>query len=202
VAIIGGAKISDKLGVIRNLLTKVDSLLVGGGLTFNFLKAKGFEIGKSLHEDGLMNETQALLAESKISLPGDIVIGDSTEKTAQARTVAADAIPKDWLGLDIGSATANRYAGIITKARTIVWVGPMGFYELDQFAAGTQAVAQAIAEATAKGALSVVGGGDTAAALGKFGLKKQVTHVSTGGGASLEFLEGRVLPGIAALKDK
>lgn len=202
VAIIGGAKVSDKLGVIRNLLPRVDTLLLGGGVIFNFLKAKGFEIGKSLWEPDLMAETKSLLGETKIRIPSDVVVGNSTDKTAQARNVAANAIPADWLGLDIGSESAAQYADIIARAKTIVWAGPLGLYELDQFAAGTQAVAQAIAEATARGATSVVGGGDTAAALGKFGLKKQVTHVSTGGGASLEFLEGRELPGIAALKDK
>lgn len=202
VAIIGGAKVSDKLGVIRNLLPKVDTLLLGGGVIFNFFKAKGLEIGKSLFEPDMMNETRSLLGETKIRLPADVVVGNSTDKTAQARNVAAEAIPADWLGLDIGSAGASEYGDVISRAKTIVWAGPMGLYELDQFAAGTQTVAQAIADATARGATSVVGGGDTAAALGKFGLKKQVTHVSTGGGASLEFLEGRNLPGIAALKDK
>jgi phosphoglycerate kinase len=202
VAVIGGAKVSDKLGVIRNLLPKVDTLLLGGGVIFNFFKAKGLEIGKSLFEPEMMSETRSLLGEAKIRLPSDVVVGNSTDKTAQARNVAADAIPADWMGLDIGTAGASEYGDIISRAKTIVWAGPMGLYELDQFAAGTQAVAQAIAEATARGATSVVGGGDTAAALGKFGLKKQVTHVSTGGGASLEFLEGRSLPGIAALKDK
>ena len=202
VAVIGGSKVSDKLGVIGNLLPKVDTLLLGGGIIFNFLKAKGLEIGKSLFEPEMMRETTSLLKEPKIRLPSDVVVGDSTDKTAQARNVAADAIPADWLGLDIGSAGASDFADIISRAKTIVWAGPMGLYELDQFANGTQAVAQAIAEATAKGATSVVGGGDTAAALGKFGLKQQVTHVSTGGGASLEFLEGRSLPGIAALKNK
>jgi len=202
VAIIGGAKVSDKLGVIRNLLPKVDTLLLGGGVIFNFFKAKGLEIGKSLWEPDLMAETKSLLGETKIRLPSDVVVGNSTDKTAQARNVAANAIPADWLGLDIGSESSAQYADIIARAKTIVWAGPLGLYELDQFAAGTQAVAQAIAEATARGATSVVGGGDTAAALGKFGLKKQVTHVSTGGGASLEFLEGRELPGISALKDK
>jgi phosphoglycerate kinase len=202
VAVIGGAKVSDKLGVIRNLLPKVDSLLLGGGVIFNFLKAKGLEIGKSLCEPEMIDETKSLLSEAKIRLPSDVVVGNSTDKNAEARNVAANAIPADWFGLDIGSESAAQYADEIARAKTIVWAGPMGFYELDQFAAGTQAVAQAIAEATARGATSVVGGGDTAAALGKFGLKKQVTHVSTGGGASLEFLEGRNLPGIAALKSK
>ena len=202
VAVIGGAKVSDKLAVIRNLLPKVDTMLLGGGVIFNFFKAKGLEIGKSLFEPEMMREATSLLKEPKIRLPSDIVVGSSIDKTARFRNVAADAIPADWLGLDIGSAGASDFADIISRAKTIVWAGPMGLYELDQFAAGTQAVAQAIVEATARGATSVVGGGDTAAALGKFGLKKQVTHVSTGGGASLEFLEGRNLPGIAALKDK
>jgi len=202
VAIIGGAKISDKLGVIRNLLPKVTRLLLGGGVIFNFYKAQGLEIGKSLCETDLLEETKSLLGEAKIALPSDVVVGSSVDKTAQAKNVAANAIPADWFGLDIGAESAARFAEEIAHAKTIVWAGPMGLYELDQFANGTQAVAQAIAEATAKGATSVVGGGDTAAALGKFGLKKQVTHVSTGGGASLEFLEGRNLPGIAALKNK
>jgi phosphoglycerate kinase len=202
VAIIGGAKISDKLGVIRNLLPKVNRLLLGGGVIFNFYKAQGLEIGKSLCETDLLEETKSLLGEAKIALPSDVVVGSSVDKAAQAKNVATNAIPSDWFGLDIGVESATGFASEIARAKTIVWAGPMGLYELDQFANGTQAVAQAIAEATAKGATSVVGGGDTAAALGKFGLKQQVTHVSTGGGASLEFLEGRTLPGIAALKNK
>jgi phosphoglycerate kinase len=202
VAIIGGAKFRDKLGVIRNLVTKVDRLLLGGGLVFNFLKAQGLEIGSSLHEDGLLEETRALLKETKIQIPTDVVIGNRTDAAADARNVTVREIARDWIGLDIGAATAEAYRRLITPAKTIIWSGPMGMFELDQFAGGTQAVAQAVAEATAKGALSVVGGGDTGAALSKFDLKKQVSHVSTGGGACLEFLEGRNLPAVAVLKDK
>jgi len=202
VAIIGGGKIADKLGVIRNLLPNVDTLLLGGGLVFNFFKARGWEIGRSVWQEKVMDETRALLPETRLKLPEDVRIGSTSDKTAQVRNVPASAIPADWYGLDIGDATAAEYAGIVAQARTIVWAGPLGMYELDRFAVGTQAVAQAVAEATAKGAVSVVGGGDTAAALGKFGLKKQVSHVSTGGTACLEFLEGRRLPGIAVLKDR
>jgi phosphoglycerate kinase len=202
VAIIGGAKVSDKLDVIKNLATKVDRLLLGGGLVFNFFKAKGYEIGKSLHEDEMMDATRALLNEPKVRLPEDVTVGSAPDKTAQARNVLCREIPKDWYGLDIGTAAAADYAGMARAAKTIVWAGPLGMFEVDQFANGTRAVAQAVAEATAQGATSVVGGGDTGAALAKFGLKQQVSHVSTGGGACLEFLEGRNLPGIAALKDK
>jgi phosphoglycerate kinase len=202
VAIIGGGKVSDKLGVIRNLLPKVDTLLVGGGLVFNFLKAKGLEIGRSVWQEKMLGESKALLSEPKLRLPEDIRIGSTADKTAQVKNVPADAIPADWHGLDIGDAAAAAYAGIVTRARTIIWAGPLGMCELDEFAVGTQTVAQAVAEATARGAVSVVGGGDTGAALGKFGLKKQVSHVSTGGSACLEFLEGRQLPGISVLKDR
>jgi phosphoglycerate kinase len=202
VAIVGGAKISHKLGVIKNLSDKVDTLLLGGGLVFNCFKAKGWEIGQSLHEDELLEEARALLDEPKIRLPADVVVGNSKDKNAEARNVPAEAIPRDWFGLDIGAASARDYAEIVSRAKTIIWAGPMGMFELDQFANGTRAVAEAVVEATVKGATSVVGGGDTGAALGRFGLKKQVSHISTGGGACLEFLEGRSLPGIAALKDK
>lgn len=202
VAIIGGAKVSDKLSVIRNLLPKVDQLLLGGGLIFNFLKARGLEIGNSIYEDDLRTETEALLNAANLKLPVDVVITNNPDAPTQVRNVTVNEIPHDWSGMDIGKESAADYSRVIAAARTIVWAGPMGRFELEPFAGGTRAVAQAVANATAQGAVSVVGGGDTGAALKKFGLADRVSHISTGGGACLEFLEGRRLPGIAVLKDK
>jgi phosphoglycerate kinase len=202
VAVIGGAKVKDKLGVIRNLAVRVDQLLLGGRLVFNFFKAQGLEIGRTEFEPEMLDKARALLDEPKVKLPVDVRVGDRVDERTEARNVPANAIPPYAYGLDIGEAAAAEYARLVAQARTIVWAGPLGRFELDQFATGTQAVAQAAAEATSRGAISVVGGGDTGAALGKFGLKKQVSHISTGGSACLEFLEGVILPGIAVLKDK
>jgi phosphoglycerate kinase len=204
VAIIGGAKVSDKIGVIANLLTKVDTLIIGGGMANTFLAAKGYATGKSLVEQDKIELAASLIKEAagrkvKLLLPADVVVADRFAADAAARVAAADAIPVDWMALDIGPATADAFAAALTGARLIVWNGPMGVFEMDAFAKGTVAVAKAVA---ASGAVSVVGGGDSVAAIEKAGLQDKISHISTGGGASLEFLEGKVLPGVAALNDK
>lgn len=201
VAILGGSKISGKIDVIKNLLGKADKILVGGGMIFTFYKAMGYEIGKSLLEEDRVELAKELIAEagSKLMLPVDVVAADKFENDAAYSTVDADKIPADKIGMDIGSKTISLFKEGILKAKTIVWNGPMGVFEMDNFAKGTFEVAKALAEATKKGAVTVIGGGDSAAAIAKAGLEKDVSHVSTGGGASLEFLEGKVLPGVEAL---
>lgn len=201
VAIMGGSKVKDKIALIDNLLPKVDRLIIGGGMLFTFLKAKGYEIGKSLLDETNVEYAKSLIASQgeKIVLPTDIVVADKFAEDAATQIVAADAIPDGWLGLDIGPETSETYAAIIRDAGTVLWNGPMGVFELKPFEAGTKAVAAALAEC--KGT-TIVGGGDSAAAIEKFGYADQVSHVSTGGGASLEFLEGKELPGIAALQNK
>ncbi len=198
VAIMGGAKVKDKIDVIESLLPKVDKLLIGGGMIFTFLKAKGWEIGKSLLDAESLQYAQRLLSDNpdKIVLPTDIVIAPEFKEDAPATVVPADQMPADQLGMDIGPASQAAYAAIIKAAQTVVWNGPMGVFEWDSFAAGTKTVAQALADC---GGTTIVGGGDSAAAVEKFDLADKMSHVSTGGGASLEFLEGKVLPGIAAL---
>lgn len=202
VAIIGGAKITDKLGVINNLSEKVDSLLLGGGLIFNFFKAQGYEIGNSIFEAGMLEQAKNLLSLKKIKLPTDVVIADRFDASANIKTVKVNEITPGWMGVDIGQETSNDYAEVIKTAKTIVWAGPIGVFEIDKFAQGSKEIALAVANATKTGATSVVGGGDTVACLTKFGLKDKITFVSTAGSASLEFLEGKELPGIIALKDK
>jgi len=207
VAVMGGAKISDKIEVIRNLMQKVDALLIGGGMMFTFYKAQGLEIGKSLLEADKVDLAKKILDEAKekkirFLLPVDTVIGDKFDNNASIKTVKVNQIPADWLGLDIGPETIRLFSDEIKKAKTVVWNGPMGVFEMANFAKGTFAVAQALAEATRSGAVTVVGGGDSASAIAQAGLDKAVSHVSTGGGASLEFLEGKTLPGVAALNDK
>ena len=204
VAILGGAKVSDKIGVIENLLGKVDTLLIGGGMAYTFLKANGLEIGKSLLEVDKIDLAKDLMAKAKeknvkILLPIDTVVADNFAADANKKNVAANAIPADWEGLDIGPETQKLFANEIVKAGTVVWNGPMGVFEWEAFATGTKAVAAALAEC--KG-ITIVGGGDSAAAIEQLGFADKVTHVSTGGGASLEFLEGKELPGVAALKDR
>ena len=204
VAIIGGAKVSDKIGVIENLLTKVDRLIIGGGMANTFLAAKGFATGKSLVEEDKLELARELMAKAKTAgkellLPVDVTIADRFAADAANKVVAADAIEGDWMALDIGPVTSQAYAEALKDAKTVVWNGPMGVFEMDVFAKGTEAVAKAVA---ASGAKSIVGGGDSIAALEKLGLAREITHISTGGGASLEFLEGKVLPGVAALADK
>ncbi|MBP7868362.1 MAG: phosphoglycerate kinase [Acidobacteria bacterium] len=204
VAILGGAKVSDKIEVIRNLLTKVDVLLVGGGMAYTFLRAQGHATGKSLVEEDkveLAKELLALAVEKgvKLLLPKDHVIAEALAEDAPTRIVSpGEEIPGGWMGLDIGPATAEEYAEVVAGAKTVVWNGPMGVFEMRPFVAGTRRVGEALA---ASGAVTVVGGGDTAAAVQAVGVAEKMTHISTGGGASLEFMEGKVLPGVAALTD-
>jgi len=201
VAIMGGSKVKDKIALIDNLLPKVDRILIGGGMVFTFLKAQGFEIGNSLLDEGSLEYALNLLKEhsDKIVLPTDIVAASEFSADAETQTVSAETIPAGFLGLDIGPETQANFRTIILKAGTALWNGPMGVFELKPFEAGTKTVAEALAESSA---LTIVGGGDSAAAVEKFGYAEKMSHVSTGGGASLEFLEGKVLPGIAALQDK
>ena len=206
VAILGGAKVSDKIGVIRNLIDKVDSFIIGGGMAYTFLKAQGKEIGKSLLEADKLELASQLLAEAKahnvkMLLPVDHVVADKVDPSARARAIGKDEpIPADQIALDIGPKTIELFAAEIARARTIVWNGPMGVFEIDQFARGTMQIAHAVADNA--GATSIVGGGDTVAAVHKAGVADQIKHISTGGGASLEFLEGKKLPGVEALTDK
>lgn len=204
VAIIGGAKVSDKIGVIQNLLTKVDTLIIGGGMANTFLKAQGYELGKSLVEEDKVELARELLAQAEqrgvqLLLPEDVVVAVAFAADAEHKTVAVGDIPADWQALDIGPATAARFAEVIRQARTVVWNGPMGVFEMDAFARGTEAVARAMAECQGT---TIIGGGDSVAAVEKVGVAEQMTHISTGGGASLEFLEGKTLPGVAVLQDK
>lgn len=203
-AILGGAKVSDKIGVIRSLLEKVDSLLIGGGMAYTFIKAQGGAIGDSLCEEDKLDLARDLLTEARekgvrLLLPVDTVIADAFSEEANTRTVAAGEIPDGWQGLDIGEATRELFAQEIRNAATVVWNGPMGVFEMKKFAAGTEAVAKALAESDA---ITIIGGGDSAAAAAQLGYADRISHISTGGGASLEFLEGLVLPGIACLEDK
>ncbi len=206
VAILGGAKVSDKIGVIRNLLDKVDAFLIGGGMAYTFLKTQGIEIGKSLLEADKLELAGQLLQEAKarkvkLLLPVDHVVADKVDVGAHTRQVAeGEPIPAEMIAVDIGPRTVEQFAAEIAKARTIVWNGPMGVFEIDPFARGTMAVARAVAENA--GATSIVGGGDTVSAVHKAGVAEQIKHISTGGGASLEFLEGKRLPGVEALTDK
>jgi phosphoglycerate kinase len=202
VAVLGGAKVSDKIGVIRNLLTKVDALLIGGAMAFTFLKAQGYETGKSLVEEDKLDLAKSLLDEAKekgveLVLPVDFVVAESDAEDAKTEVVPANAIPADKAGYDIGPETARIYAERIKSAKTVFWNGPMGRFERTPFKAGTKAIAEALAECPGT---TVVGGGETAAAAFEFGIADKVTHVSTGGGAALELLEGRELPGVAVLK--
>lgn len=206
-AIIGGAKISGKIDVINNLLKKVDSLIIGGGMIFTFYKAQGLNIGNSLLEADKIEEAAALLklmqsGGARLILPDDILIADRLEKPFKTKVVGKAEIPDGWIGVDIGTAARATFEKAIKSAKTIMWNGPMGIFETPEFAGGTLTVAKAIAAATDKGAISVVGGGDSVAAVTQMGLADKITHVSTGGGASLEFLEGKTLPGLAALTDR
>ena len=204
VAILGGAKVSDKIGVITNLLNKVDTLIVGGGMAYTFIKALGYSIGSSLCENDKIELAKDIMAKAKAKgvrflLPVDNVIGKEYKRDTEFRRVDSDTIPEGWMGLDIGAKTCALFAGAVQGAGTVVWNGPMGVSEWEHFANGTIAVAQAVADS---GAISIIGGGDSAAAIEKLGFADKMTHISTGGGASLEFLEGKELPGIACLNDK
>ena len=201
VAILGGAKVSDKIGVIRNLLTKADAVLIGGGMANTFFKAQGYPMGDSLVEVDALDTARALLEEgsTRLRLPVDVVIADAFSNEADKRTIAMGPIPEGWRVLDIGPETVANYAKVIAEAGTVVWNGPMGVFEFPEFARGTFGVAQAVADSDAT---SIIGGGDSVAAIKQSGLADKVTHISTGGGASLEMLEGKELPGLAALDDK
>ena len=206
-AILGGAKISGKIDVIQELMSKVDNLIVGGGMGYTFYKAQGFEIGTSLLEEDKIQLAGEILEKAKTSgvnfmLPEDIRVAPEFKNDSPSKVVTVDSIPADQMGLDIGTKTIEKFREIIVNSKTVVWNGPMGVFEFDNFAQGTNAIAQALVEATEKGAITIIGGGDSAAAIKKAGLDDKVSHVSTGGGASLEFLEGKVLPGVAALNDK
>lgn len=204
VAILGGAKVKDKVGVISNLIEKVDSLIVGGGMAYTFLKAQGLEIGKSIVDEEKLDLAKELMEKAKAKgvkflLPVDVVVADKFAEDADIKVVDVSEIPSDWQALDIGPKTREAFAREIADAKTVVWNGPMGVFEMKPFAEGTRRIAKALADSRA---VTIVGGGDSAAAISEMGFADKMTHVSTGGGASLEFLEGKVLPGVAALKDK
>ncbi len=206
IAVLGGAKISGKIELIEHLLDRVDALLIGGGMAYTFFKAMGLEIGDSLLEEDCLDTARQLLTRVEaggldLQLPVDCVVADRFAADAQAQVVARDSIPRGWQGMDIGPQTRQRYADQIARGGTIVWNGPLGVCEMAPFAQGTQQIAQALAAATREGAVSIIGGGDTAAAVAQAGLAQEMTHISTGGGASLECMSGRVLPGVAILDD-
>ncbi|GAB4510622.1 MAG: hypothetical protein OHK0046_07790 [Anaerolineae bacterium] len=205
VAILGGAKVSDKIKVIEALLSKVDALLIGGGMANTFFKAQGYALGSSLVENDAVETAKDLLkkAGDKINLPVDAVIGDKFDNNAERQIVTvSEGVPDGWAIYDIGPETIEVFGKVLDGARTVVWNGPMGVFEMSNFAKGTFSVAQLLADQTAKGATTIIGGGDSAAAIEESGLADQITHISTGGGASLEMLEGQELPGVTALKDK
>ncbi|HEY9188545.1 MAG TPA: phosphoglycerate kinase [Bacteroidota bacterium] len=207
VAILGGAKIAGKIDVIQNLMKKVDVLLIGGGMSYTFFKAMGLEVGKSILDLEKVDLAKSILEEAKaknikLLLPVDCVAADKFAEDANTKIVKSNEIPNDMEALDIGPETIELYSKEIKAAKTVVWNGPMGVFEIEKFAVGTNAIAKVLAEATKEGVITIIGGGDSAAAITKIGLEKSVSHVSTGGGASLEFLEGKVLPGVAALDDK
>ncbi|AAU25114.1 phosphoglycerate kinase [Bacillus sp. GM2] len=204
-AIIGGAKVKDKIGVIESLLEKVDNLIIGGGLAYTFVKALGHEVGKSLLEEDKIELAKSFMDRAKekgvnFYMPTDVLVADDFSNDANTKIVPVSEIPSDWEALDIGEETRKTYADVIKNSKLVVWNGPMGVFEIDAFAKGTRAVAEALAEAN--DTYSVIGGGDSAAAVEKFGLADKMSHISTGGGASLEFMEGKELPGVKALNDK
>ncbi len=204
VAILGGKKVSDKIGVINNLLEKVDTLIIGGAMAFTFFKAMGYEIGKSLLEEEKIDLAKSLIQKAKdkgvnLLLPVDTIVADKFGEDANTKNVSRDAIPADWEGLDIGIESRKIFADAVKNAKTVIWNGPMGVFEIEKFAGGTKAVAEALAQCSGT---TIIGGGDSAAAVEQLGYADKMTHISTGGGASLEFLEGLELPGVAALNDK
>ncbi len=208
VAILGGAKVSDKIAVIENLLDKVDALIIGGGMAYTFLKAKGYYIGNSICEDDKVDLAKELMEKAdkkgvELLLPVGSIVAKEFKADAQSKYVPSDAMPDDWMGVDIGNITVEKFAKVIGKAKTIIWNGPMGVFEFPRFAEGTKAIAKEVADAGEKnGAITIIGGGDSAAAIIQLGFADKMTHISTGGGASLEFMEGKVLPGIDVLMDK
>jgi len=205
-AIIGGSKVSSKIGVIETLLEKCDKLLIGGGMIFTFYKARGLSVGNSLVEEDKLElartlEAKALEKGVHLLLPTDVVVADSFSKDANAKIVSIDSIPDGWLGLDIGPDSIKLFQAALADVKSVIWNGPMGVFEFEKFAAGTDAIAHTLAELTAKGTTTIIGGGDSVAAVEKVGVAEQMSHISTGGGASLELLEGKILPGIAALDE-
>ncbi|MEQ9089683.1 MAG: phosphoglycerate kinase [Balneola sp.] len=207
VAILGGAKVSDKIGVIENLLNKVDTIIIGGGMTYTFYKALGLPIGNSLLEEDKIDLAKELIQKAKsagvkLMLPMDSVVAKEFDNDAEHKVVNDNGIEEGWMALDIGPQSAISFGNVIKMAKTVLWNGPMGVFEMSNFADGTFAVAESLAEATKFGATTIIGGGDSAAAIKKSGLSDQVSHVSTGGGASLEYLEGKELPGVSSLSDK
>lgn len=205
VAIIGGAKVSDKILILENLLDRATDIIIGGGMAYTFMKARGGKIGNSLCEEDRIDNAKSLLQKAteknvSIHLPEDSVIADKFAADAETKVCMSDAIPDGWMGLDIGPKAQGVFSEVIRKSKTILWNGPMGVFEMDKFQAGTKAIADAVAESTENGAFSLVGGGDSVAAVNKFGYTDKVSYVSTGGGAMLEYFEGKELPGIAAIK--
>ncbi len=205
-AIIGGSKVSSKIGVIETLLDKCDKLLLGGGMIFTFYKARGLNVGKSLVEEDKLELAKSLEAKAKergvdLLLPTDVVVADKFAADANAQTVSVDNIPSDGMGLDIGPDSIKTFQNALAQCKSVIWNGPMGVFEFDKFAAGTEAIARTLAELTGQGVTTIIGGGDSVAAVEKVGVAEQMSHISTGGGASLELLEGKELPGIAALDD-
>ncbi len=206
-AVIGGAKVSSKIDIIRNLIPKVDNMIIGGGMSFTFLKALGGEIGGSLFEEDKLDLAREILDEMilngvNIYLPTDVIAADKFSNDAKTKVVKSNEIPKGWMGLDIGPESQNRFAMAVNSSRMILWNGPMGVFEMDNFSRGTKAIAISVASATTGGAFSAIGGGDSVAAINKYELADMMTYVSTGGGAMLEYLEGKTLPGIKAILDK
>lgn len=205
-AIIGGSKVSSKIGVIETLLDKCDKLLLGGGMIFTFYKARGLNVGKSLVEEDKLELAKSLEAKAKergvnLLLPSDVVVADKFAADANAQTVSVDNIPSDGMGLDIGPDSVKMFQDALADCKTVIWNGPMGVFEFDKFAVGTEAIARSLADLTKQGTTTIIGGGDSVAAVEKVGVAEQMSHISTGGGASLELLEGKELPGIAALND-
>jgi phosphoglycerate kinase len=205
-AIIGGSKVSSKIGVIETLLDKCDKLLIGGGMIFTFYKARGLSVGKSLVEEDKLELAKSLEAKAmaqgvELLLPSDVVVADKFDKDANAQTVSIEAIPDGWMGLDIGPDSVELFKTALSTCKSVVWNGPMGVFEFDQFAVGTEAIAHTLADLTGTGTTTIIGGGDSVAAVEKVGVAEKMSHISTGGGASLELLEGKVLPGIAALDE-
>ncbi|MBD1842994.1 phosphoglycerate kinase [Cyanobacteria bacterium FACHB-63] len=205
-AIVGGSKVSSKIGVIETLLDKVDKLLIGGGMVFTFYKARGLAVGKSLVEEDKLELAKSLEAKAKekgveLLLPTDVVVADNFAPDANTQTVSVENIPDGWMGLDIGPDSVKTFQAALADCKSVIWNGPMGVFEMDKFAKGTEAIAHTLAELTPKGTATIIGGGDSVAAVEKVGLASQMSHISTGGGASLELLEGKELPGIAALDE-
>ena len=205
-AIIGGAKVSSKIDILNNLLDKADDIIIGGGMMFTFIKAKGGKIGNSLVEDDYLQTARDIVKRAeekgvKLHIPDDAVVADKFDNDANHKTVKADSIEDGWMGLDIGQDSVKALTDVIEKSKTILWNGPMGVFEMPKFAAGTKAIAESLVKATEKGAFTLIGGGDSVAAINQLGMAEKVSYVSTGGGALLEYMEGKVLPGVAAINE-